>query len=76
MESRARSAHAPDDLLDAVLLHCLAHVGASAAAIKRNSERLKAGNSGTDGASEAPRDQGFTRPKVCAQLHFFARASI
>ena len=61
----ARSVDSPDAVLDAVLLHCLAHVGASAAAIKRNSERLKAGSSGAGSAPEVPRDQGFTRPKVC-----------
>ena len=74
VQPSARSADAPDALLDAVLLHCLAHVGASAAAIKRNSERLKAGSSGADNASEAHRDQGFTRPKACAQLHVRAAA--
>ncbi|KAK9820865.1 hypothetical protein WJX81_006561 [Elliptochloris bilobata] len=62
------SAEAPDALLDAVLLHCLAHVGAAAAAIKRNSERLKGGETGVTGAAEAPRDQGFTRPKVLLLL--------
>ncbi len=58
----ARSAGAPDPVLDAVLLHCLAHVTAAASTIKRNGERLKAG--GRDAAAEAPRDQGFTRPKA------------
>ena len=38
---------------------------------KRKSERLKAGGSGAHGASEATRDQGFTRPKACAAaLHW------
>ena len=47
-------------------MHCLAHIGATAAAIKRNSNRLKAGGEGAGGPAEAPRDQGFTRPKARA----------
>lgn len=47
-------------------MHCLAHIGATAASIKRNSNRLKAGGEGAGGPAEAPRDQGFTRPKARA----------
>ena len=45
-------------LLDAVLLHCLSHVGDSAARIKRNNDAVKA-----DAGLEPPRDQGFVRAK-------------
>ena len=55
---------APDPLLDAVLLHCLNHCAKAADRVKSGNERLKAG----DGrATEPPRDQGFTRPKVCSK---------
>ena len=54
---------APDPLLDAVLLHCLNHCAKVADRVKRGNDRLKAGEGA---AGEAPRDQGFTRPKVRA----------
>ena len=54
--------------MDAVLLHCLDHIAASAQAIKKHNETLKA-----DPSSEIPRDQGFTRPKVsCYGCHLQA----
>ena len=46
--------------MNAALLHCIAHVAASAARIKRNNEAAKSG----DIDAEPPRDQGFTRAKV------------
>ena len=52
-----------DPLMDAALLHCLNHVAKTAQHIKKNNERLKANPD-----EEAPRDQGFTRPKVGALL--------
>jgi hypothetical protein len=55
---------AQDPILDAYLLHCINHVTAAAAAIKKNNERLKAGEVA---AGDAPRDQGFTRAKVRAR---------
>ena len=48
-----------DNAMDAVLLHCLDHIAASAQQIKKHNEALKA-----DPSNETPRDQGFTRPKV------------
>ena len=56
------SAAAPDPLMDACLLHCIAHVAAAAARIRKNNERAKSGD--IDADAEAPRDQGFTRAKV------------
>ena len=53
------SAAAVDELLDAALLHALNHVTKCGAAIKASNDALKA-----DPEAEAPRDQGFTRPKV------------
>lgn len=47
--------------MDACLLHCINHIALSAAAIKKNNERIKAGDF-QDG--DTPRDQGFTRAKV------------
>lgn len=51
--------------MDAYLLHCINHVYTTAALIKKNNDRLKAAG---DDAGDAPRDQGFTRAKVCAPL--------
>ena len=48
-----------DDTMDAVILHCLRHIGEAAACIKHNNDAAKA-----DQTAELPRDQGFTRPKV------------
>ena len=45
---------------DALLLHCLRHVGEAAANIKHNNDAAKAGGE----TLEMLRDQGFTRPKV------------
>jgi hypothetical protein len=53
---------APDPLMDACLLHCVAHVAAAAARIRKNNERAKSGNID----AETPRDQGFTRAKARA----------
>ena len=50
-----------DAVMDAVLLHCLNHCNKAADAIKKGNEQLKAA---PKGSAEAPRDQGFTRPKV------------
>lgn len=55
-----RRADAADPALDAVLLHCLNHCTKVADRIKRGNEAVRGGLEGT----EAPRDQGFTRPKV------------
>ena len=52
-----------DDVMDAVLLHCLDHVAAGAQAIKKHNEALKA-----DPSSDVPRDQGFARPKASFSL--------
>ena len=46
--------------MDACLLHCINHCSKTAELIKKNSQQLKA-----EPDAEAPRDQGFTRPKVC-----------
>ncbi len=51
--------------MDAYLLHCINHVYTTAALIKKNNDRLKAAG---DDAVDAPRDQGFTRAKVCVPL--------
>ncbi|KAK9793740.1 hypothetical protein WJX73_006953 [Symbiochloris irregularis] len=50
----------PGAAMDAVLLHCMRHIGEAAATIKRNNDAQKR----EDAPEEAPRDQGFTRPKV------------
>lgn len=50
--------------MDAVLLHCLRHVGEAAASIKRNNELAKSDSP----PEELPRDQGFTRAKVRMNL--------
>ena len=47
--------------MDAVLLHCLNHCNKAADAIKKGNEQLKGA---PKGSADAPRDQGFTRPKV------------
>lgn len=47
--------------MDAVLLHCLNHCNKAADAIKKGNEQLKGA---PKGSVDAPRDQGFTRPKV------------
>ena len=52
---------AQDAVMDAVLLHCLNHCNKAADAIKKGNEQLKGA---PKGGAEAPRDQGFTRPKV------------
>ena len=58
--SLCRRADAADPTLDAVLLHCLNHCTKVADRIKRGNEAVRSGLEG----KEAPRDQGFTRPKV------------
>ena len=58
--SRGYRVDAPDAALDAVLLHCLNHCTKVADRIKKGNEAVRSGLQGT----EAPRDQGFTRPKV------------
>lgn len=57
---------APDPAMDAVLLHCLNHCNKAADAIKKGNEALKGA---PKGSADAPRDQGFARPKVAAQEH-------
>lgn len=52
---------AQDPALDACLLHCINHCSKTAELIKKNNQQVKA-----DPDLEAPRDQGFTRPKVHA----------
>jgi Utp25, U3 small nucleolar RNA-associated SSU processome protein 25 len=52
---------AQDAAMDAVLLHCLNHCNKAADAIKKGNEQLKGA---PKGSADAPRDQGFTRPKV------------
>ncbi|KAL3155972.1 hypothetical protein ABBQ32_012964 [Trebouxia sp. C0010 RCD-2024] len=54
---------AEDHVLDACLLHCINHCSKTAELIKKNNQEAKA-----DPDSEAPRDQGFTRPKVLILL--------
>ncbi|KAL3145860.1 hypothetical protein ABBQ38_015229 [Trebouxia sp. C0009 RCD-2024] len=54
---------AQDPVLDACLLHCINHCSKTAELIKKNNQQAKA-----DPDSEAPRDQGFTRPKVLILL--------
>jgi len=48
-----------DPVLDACLLHCINHCSKTAELIKKTNQQAKA-----DPDFEAPRDQGFTRPKV------------
>ncbi len=57
------STAAADELLDAALLHAVNHVTKCGAAIKAGNEALK-----SNPEAEAPRDQGFTRPKVNSLL--------
>lgn len=48
-----------DPIVDACLLHCTSHITKTAELIKKNNLKVKA-----DPDGEAPRDQGYTRPKV------------
>ncbi|DBA68662.1 TPA: hypothetical protein ACH3X2_013458 [Trebouxia sp. C0005] len=52
-----------DPVLDACLLHCINHCSKTAELIKKTNQQAK-----TDRDFEAPRDQGFTRPKVLILL--------
>ena len=52
-----------DPVLDACLLHCINHCSKTAELIKKTNQQAKA-----DPDFEAPRDQGFTRPKVQTSL--------
>ncbi|DBA80702.1 TPA: hypothetical protein ACH3X1_007943 [Trebouxia sp. C0004] len=54
---------AEDPVLDACLLHCINHCSKTAELIKKTNQQAKA-----DPDFEAPRDQGFTRPKVLILL--------
>ena len=54
---------AEDPVLDACLLHCINHCSKTAELIKKSDQQAKA-----DDGFEPPRDQGFTRPKVCVKL--------
>lgn len=48
------------------LLHCIDHVVASSQRIKKANDSLK-----SNPELEVPRDQGFTRPKVCFPEDYF-----
>lgn len=50
---------AEEPALDACLLHCINHCSKTAELIKKSNQQAK-----SDPDFEAPRDQGFTRPKV------------